>query len=670
MADAATDNALIQAAALLQRDPNAAAERASAIVSERPNDGEARFLLATALRRSGENRAALEHLETLLEIAPPSPLVHAERAFALAALGRSADAMHALEDALALKRDLHGVWRVLGDELLRAGDAAAADEAYARHVGATSKDPALMKAAAALASNDLPVAERSLKEFLKRHPTDVAAIRMLAEVAVRIGRLDDSAVLLQRCLELAPSFAAARHNYATLLGRQNRMPEALAEVAKLLKSDPENPGYKILRAANLGRIGEYVEAISLYEEVVRRIPDQAKLWMSYGHALKTVGRTQECIENYEKSLSLLPSLGEAWWSLANLKTYRFTAVQIAEMSRQLARADITPEDRYHLHFALGKALEDQREFSSSFEHYATGAALRRREIPYDADENHHAMRRAKALYTRDFFGAREGYGDSSAAPIFIVGLPRAGSTLLEQILSTHSMVEGTMELPDIIAIARRLGHKKGKGDGARYPQSVAALSTDEARALGAEYLERTRIQRKTDKPFFIDKMPNNFAHVGLIRLILPNAKLIDARRHPLGCCFSAFKQHFARGQSFSYDLSDLGRYYRDYVELMAHFDEAAPGVVCRIFYERMVADAEGETRRLLAYCGLPFEEACLSFYENDRPVRTASSEQVRRPIFSEGTDQWRNYDTWLGPLKTALGNVLDKYPEIPPFYSA
>jgi len=364
---------------------------------------------------------------------------------------------------------------------------------------------------------------------------------------------------------------------------------------------------------------------------------------------------------YRKAVTLQPTLGEAWWSLANLKTVRFTPQDIAIMRTGLARGDLDPEDRYHLDFALGKAMEDSRDFAGAFEHYAAGNTLRRTSVVYDAEETSDHVRRSQAVLTRAFFEARGSWGNPAPDPIFIVGLPRAGSTLLEQILATHSQVEGTMELPDIIAIARRLSGRKARNQASNYPEMLADLSRGELHELGAEYLERTRIQRKLGRPFFIDKMPNNFAHAGLIHLILPNAKIIDARRHPMGCCFSAYKQHFARGQAFSYDLAEVGRYYADYVALMRHFDEALPGRVHRVLYERMVDDPEGEVRRLLDYCGLPFEANCLQFFQNGRAVRTASSEQVRQPIFRDGVDQWQNFAPWLGPLETALGPVLQEY---------
>ena len=555
--------------------------------------------------------------------------------------------------------------RLLGAALRRQGETEAAEAAYLRSVRASVGDPALIEAATALCENRLAVAEQTLRAVLKARPTDVAAIRMLAETGMRLGRYDDAEKLLARCVELAPGFTAARHNYATVLYRQNKPEAAIVETDRLLAEDPRNPGYRNLKAAALGRIGEYEAAIELYASVLKDQPGQPKVWMSYGHALKTVGRQGESIEAYRRTLALAPQFGEAWWSLANLKTVSFSAADVAAMEGQLKRGDLTDEDRFHMEFALGKAREDLGAFEASFGHYARGNGLRRQGLDYEADETTDQMRRARDLFTPAFFAARAGQGCQAPDPIFIVGLPRSGSTLVEQILASHSSVEGTQELPDIITLARRIGGRARRASEGRYPEALGELTAADLRSLGEEYLARAAPHRKRGTPFFIDKMPNNWAHLGLIQLILPNARIIDARRHPLGCGFSGFKQHFARGQGFTYDLTDIGRYYADYVALMAHFDAVLPGRVHRVIYEAMVADPEAETRALLAACGLPFEDACLRFYENDRAVRTASSEQVRRPIFTDAADHWRNYDPWLGPLKAALGPVLDAYPRAP-----
>lgn len=508
-------------------------------------------------------------------------------------------------------------------------------------------DPRLMDAALALHDNRLAEAEPLLRAHLKADPFDVTAIRMLAELAGRIGRYKDAETLLRRALELAPEFGAARANLATCLYRQNRPAEAIAELDRVLVDDPENIGHANLKAAALGRIGGFDEAITLYEQVLADAPNQPKVWMSYGHVLKTVGRLDDGIGAYRRALSIAPGLGEVWWSLANLKTVRFDAADIAAMKSALV-GEIGDEDRFHLDFALGKAFEDAREYARSFEHYDRGNALRRTKIDYDADETKQSVDDRIALLTAGFFDARAGQGCKAPDPIFVLGMPRAGSTLVEQILSSHSLVEGTSELADIPLLSRPFNE----------PATLAAMSPDQMRDLGEAYLERTRIQRKSDRPFFIDKLPNNWVHAGFIQLILPNAKVIDARRHPLSCCWSNFKQHFAKGQGFSYSLDDMGRYYSDYVRMMAHFDDVLPGRIHRVTYERMVDDTEAEVSALLAHCGLQFERSCLDFHKTERAVRTPSSEQVRQPIFRSGTEAWQPFEPWLDTLKVALHDAL------------
>lgn len=521
------------------------------------------------------------------------------------------------------------------------------------------RNPALLDAAIALNENRLHDAEPILRAHLKADPFDVAAIRMFAELAARIGRLKDSETLLRRAVELAPHFLAARSNLATVLYKQNRPAEAVAELDALLAVNPDDAASANLKAAALGRIGDYDEAVDLYEQVLSQFPNQPKVWMSYGHVLKTVGRQADCVAAYRRALAIAPSLGEVWWSLANLKTVRFEATDIAAMEQALLGSDLALDDHFHLHFALGKAYEDLGDAEAAFGHYALGNRLRSEELGYDPDETSAHVATAKSLFTRQFVANHSDQGCPAPDPIFILGMPRAGSTLIEQILSSHSQVEGTMELPDIPAIAGQLG------DGDEWSEALATADADALRRMGETYLERTRVQRKTDKPFFIDKLPNNWAHIGLIHLILPNAKIIDARRHPLACCFSNFKQHFARGQAFAYSLDHVGRYYADYVSLMAHFDAVLPGRVHRVLHEAMIDDTEATVRTLLDALGLPFEEACLRFWETDRAVRTASSEQVRRPINRDGADQWQAFEPWLDPLKHALGPVLTAYPEAP-----
>ena len=659
--------ALAQAGRMVIARPDLAEIQAREILKVIPRQPDATLLLGRALRLQGNAEEARRELKALVAAQPAMAAAHFELGLVFARLGESRRAITALSKAIALDPNLPGVWRSLGDELTLAGDTKGADDAYARHIKASVKDPRLLAAAGALCDNKLAIAEKILRDFLKQHPTDVAAMRMLAEIGSRLGRYEDAEHLLARCLELAPGFSEARGNYAGVLYRANKPAESLAQTQMLLKQDPRHPGHRNMLAASLARLGDSEQAIEAYQGVLKEYPHQPKAWMSYGHTLKGVGRQDDSIAAYRKGIALLPSLGEAWWSLANLKTYRFSGDDVAQMRTQLARDEITVEDRWHLHFALGKALEDACDFAGAFAHYEKGNALRRDRLAFDPEASADHVRRSKALFTQEFFREREGSGTQARDPIFIVGLPRSGSTLIEQILSSHPAVEGTMELPDMISIAGRLGARKKPGDPTLYPDVLRDLDRNALAKLGEEYLERTRVQRRLPRPLFTDKMPNNFAHVGLIHLILPNAKIIDARRHPLGCCFSNFKQHFARGQGFTYDLAGMGRYYREYVELMAHFDSVLPGRVHRVTYERMVADPEPEIRKLLEYCGLPFDEACLRFYETDRSIRTASSEQVRQPIYRDAVEHWQNFEPWLAPLKDAIGPVLDSYPAVPEF---
>jgi predicted Zn-dependent protease len=658
--------ALAHAERLLDRNPVLTELQAREVLKVVPEQPEAMRLLGAALRAQGRNEEAASSLGKLAQRQPRSAAAQFEFALALADIGKTDEAIITLRRAVHFDPRHPHAWRALGDQLTLAGNSEKASAAYARHINASVNDPQLLQAAAALCDDKLGIAEGLLRQFLKAHPTDVAAIRMLAEIGIRLGRSDDAEMLLTRCLELAPDFVEARHNYAVVLHRKGKGGEALRELERLLRSDPRNPGYRGLKAAVLGRIGEYEQAITTYVQLLKEFPAQPKAWMSYGHALKTVGRTDAAIAAYRRSIELMPSLGEAYWSLANLKTFRFTQQDSEAMRAQLERTDLPEEDRVHLHFALGKALEDSGRYVESFAEYACGNALRRGAVHYDKREIANVVERSKSLFTREFFGERANYGAAAPDPIFIVGLTRSGSTLLEQILASHSAVEGTMELPEILSLARRFGRKSNSGSEPAYPLGLQSMTEEESRALGEEYLVRTRIQRKSARPYFIDKMPNNWTNVGFIQLLLPNAKIIDARRHPVACCFSNFKQLFARGQGYSYSLADCGDYYRRYVELMAHFDAVLPGRVHRVIYEQLVDDPEGEMHRLLAYCGLEFESQMLRFHENRRAVRTASSEQVRQPISSDSVDQWKNFEPWLGTLKSALGPVTSAYPAAPP----
>ena len=650
---------------LLEVDPKLAVEQANEILNAVPNYPPAQLLLISAQRKSGNYLLALDLIERLLPEQSRWAAAHFEYALLLGVLGRGNDAIAALRATVELKSQHPEAWRLLADHLMAIGESDGGDEAYARHIRSSVSDPQLQQAASAMIDNDIPKAERLLKAQLKKTPTDVPAIRMLAEVAVRCGNNDDAEKLLVRCLALAPSFTAARYNYATLLHRLNKSSQALVEIERLLLESPSNPSYRNLTAVILSRVGDYGRSSLIYSQLLEEYPSNAKIWLSYGHVLKTEGRQEDCIAAYRQSIQHNPSFGEAYWSLANLKTFRFSMEDMSAMKLQIRGSEITQNDRVQFEFALGKAAEDAHDYALSFQHYKQGNSLYRESTRYDADGNSARTERLKRKFTAQFLKDRIGSGHDTAAPIFIVGMPRSGSTLLEQILASHSLVEGTTELPDIISMALEMSGEGETKEISQYNDVLATKSLEELQELGAQYIERTRVHRKTDSPFFIDKMPNNFLHIGMIHLILPNAKIIDARRHPLGCCFSNFKQYYARGQNFSYSLSDIGRFYHDYVGLMTHFDEVLPGRIHRVIYEDTVEDTEAQVRKLLAYCQLDFEPACLRFFENQRGVRTASSEQVRQPIYRQGMQQWTNYEPWLKPLREALGPALDAYPDIP-----
>ena len=653
--------ALGSAAALLHRDPALARKKAEELVAAYPHLGAARQVLATAWRLLGDPLKALSIIEPLSRSDDASPGVLQELGLCLGAAGRGAEAIQALRKVLRMDPQHAAAWRSLGDQLSAAGDEEGSADAYAKHLELSTAHPELIEAAEYLRQGKIPRAEKITRDVLKKDPEDVVAIRMLAAIGIRVGQFDDAIALLERCLELDPGFHLARQNYATALSRRQRFDDALSQIDQLLVFEPKNPNYLLMKGNFLVQKGEHLPALRLYEAFLEDYPAQAGAYLNYGHTLKTVGRLEESIEAYRRSIDLRPKTGEAYWSLANLKTFRFTDDDISNMRAQVTLNEGDPDDQSHLLFALGKALEDRRQFDESFTFYQMGNKIRGEHHRHDPKVNIYNTARQINVLTHGFFDTRQGWGSPARDPIFIVGLPRAGSTLLEQILASHSQVDGTAELPDIIAMSRKLGKKSRKNPASGYPEILATLSEARVRELGEGYLQSTRIQRR-GAPFFIDKMPNNFQHIGLIHLILPNAKIIDARRHPMAGCFSCYKQLFARGQTFTYDLVHLGYYYRDYLKLMDHWDEVLPGRVHRVQYEDMVADSEGEIRRLLEYCGLEFEEQCLRFHQTERAVRTPSSEQVRQPIYKQGLEQWRNYEQHLEPLKRALGPVLDRYP--------
>ena len=631
----------------------AAAEPALAEVPENRDLLYMRAVCLRYLRRLPEALAALEAFERLH---PGYGRLFQERGHCYRGLGRVKDAIAAYERAVALNAALPASWRALHD-MYRAN----MQHARARHAAqfADHMDqlpPAVVAASSHLNEGDIYVAEAVIRDFLQQQPKHIEAMRLLAQIGVKLDVLDDAEFLLESALEFAPQNRIVRYEYACVLERRHKFPQALEQCRLLLEQDPGNRAFRTVYANVCVGLGQHEEALDSYRRLLTDAPQNAELHLSIAHTLKTLGRRAEAIEAYRQSAAARPDFGDAFWSLANLKTYQFPDDEIAHMRTQEARPETALVDRYHLCFALGKAFEDRADYAESFRYYERGNALKCTEIRYSADAMMRSIEAQQEVCTAEFFAARRGSGDPRPDPIFIVGLPRSGSTLLEQILASHSQVEGTMELPDIPRLAFEL-NGRDRDQELRYPRILREVPLDQFQAYGARYLESTRVYRQS-APFFIDKMPNNFRQVGLIHLILPNAKIIDARREPMACCFSNFKQLFAAGQEFTYSLEDIGRYYRGYLELMDHWERVLPGKVLRVQYEDVVRDLEGNVRRILDFCGLEFEPACLDFHKTERSVRTASSEQVRQPIFTEGLDQWRHFEPWLEPLRAALGEVV------------
>jgi tetratricopeptide (TPR) repeat protein len=626
---------------------------AQTLLTDVPENRDVLYMIAVSqryLRRLSDALATLARLEAAH---PTYSRLFQERGHCFAALGNPAAALTAYLEAVNINPALPASWNAL-HILFRAAGRTEEAQAAAGHVTKLKTLPvAVVTATSMFADGETHEAERLIREFLKSHPNDVEAMRLLARIGMKLDVLDDAEFLLESVLAFAPDYHLARFDYVRVLLQRHRNAKALEESKILLRAEPENRDFRAVYATSCLSLADYDEALRVYQALAEEAPEAPNLHLSIGHALKTLGRQQEAIAAYWSAAGVNPSFGDAYWSLANLKTYRFADDAIAQMRQQEARTDIELADRYHLCFALGKALEDRGEYAESFTYYARGNALKKEETRYRPEAIERNARLQMSVFTQEFLASRQGAGCPKADPIFIVGLPRAGSTLLEQILASHSQVEGTMELADVSRLVLRLQGRIYDDTAPPYPGNLRDMRPEKFAGFGEKYLADTAIYR-TGRAYFIDKNPNNFRHLGLIHLILPNAKIIDARREPMACCFSNFKQLFAAGQEFTYDLQDIARYYRAYVELMAHWDSVLPGKILRVQHEDVVADLDTNVRRILDFCGLKFEPQCLKFYETARSVRTASSEQVRQPIFTEGLNQWRNFEPWLEGLKKAL----------------
>jgi tetratricopeptide (TPR) repeat protein len=652
---------LARAADHLTTNPGRAEKRALEALKSAPAQPHALILLVSARRAQGDTEGACAILEALAAKQPNLAAVHYELGLLRAKLGDVLTAIASLSRVVELEPEHPTAWRSLAEQLAAAGDVAGASKAYARQFQSSVFDVLMLEHIMNLAPNQIEIAAGLLREILNIYPTDVNTLYLMSQLYVRVNRFGDAERVLARALEIAPGFVAARRDYGLSLHYQSKWEDESRQIDFLLESDPENAGYRYLKATALYRTGQFRESIIFCEKILQDEPHNCDYRMAYASALRMVGRQEDSVAVFRSIIELEPGLGDAWWGLANLKTFRFEPHEIEAMCDQLAREDLAEEKRYQLQFALGKALEDTGAYDDSFEQYRRANALIHARNPYNPAEITEHVQRVKTRFSVQFFRDIAGEGCQSPDPIFVVSLPRSGSTLVEQILSCHSAVEGTGEIPALPIIAIRLAEKENARADPAGEQAPPPLHGEDLKALGKEYLDRARSSRRLGRPFFTDKMPNNFQHLGLICAILPNARIIAVHRHPLACCFSMYRQLFPQARGPFYDLGDLGRYYRDFLEVTAHFDAVLPGRIHHVVYEDLVRNPETEIRRMLRYCALPFEEACLRFHESERPVLTASSEQVRRPIYADALEQWRHYEKWLDPLKTALGPALGLY---------
>jgi tetratricopeptide (TPR) repeat protein len=605
------------------------------------------------LAAQGDQAGALALLDELERAHPGSGLLSQERAACLRALGDTAAAIAAYRRAVELNHALAPSWQALTHLYRTSGRLADAKYADACLAWVIGLPPQLAQGASLLNEGAAEAAEALVRDYLRRNGSHVEGIRLLAQIAIKLGVLDDAEFLLENLLELAPDYHDARHDYGAILTQRRRYALALPQARRLLQVDPHNYTWRLLYAKACDGLGEYEEALRVYRQLHAETPGDASLQLSIAHVLTTRGNFEEAIPAFRAAATLPGGAGAALLALAGIKNYRFTDDEIARIQAEEGAPDTPLAERYHLCFALGKVLEDRHDYAASFRYYERGNALKRSELKYRPDLTERSLRLQAQVCTAEFFAARRGFGCERADPIFIVGQARSGSTLIEQILASHSRVDGTLELPELPRLVQLFRNRRAD-EAPQYPAVLAGLTPEDFREIGETYLEQTRVYRR-DAPFFIDKMPGNFRDIGFIHLILPNAKIIDARREAMACCFGNYKQLFVNGHECSYSLEDMGHYYRNYAELMEHWDRVLPGKVLRVWHEQVVDDLEGSVRRILDFCGLDFEPACLEFYRTTRGVRTLSAEQVRRPIYREGLEQWRNFEPWLGPLKAALG---------------
>lgn len=630
---------------------------ASSVSVAHEDNIDALYMRAVCQRYLRQNDDALASINQLKNLSPDFGRAYQEEGHVYRATGDLENALDAYRRACQYNPALQASWKAQAEIFDEWGRQEPAAEMRAQEQRILSLPKELVAVAHLLYEGKLIKAETACRHFLQSHPHHVEAMRLLADIGTRLGVLEDADFLLESALEFEPQNVQVRIDYVQTLRKRQKFNEALEQCKLLYQRDPENPVFQSLYAIELMQTGDYEKALELFDDVLLKLPGDPATLTSKGHALKTYGKHHEAVDSYRSAFQSDPGHGDAYYGLANLKTYRFSDEELIAMREQEEGSQLSYQNRIHVCFALGKAFEDLGDYDQSFAYYKRGNEYKRVQSRYDADQMTAELDAQIAACTKNLFAAQSGKGHPALDPIFILGLPRAGSTLLEQILASHSQIDGTLELPNILSLAHRLRRDKQASNDSLYPQNLHNLSEEQLREMGEEFIESTRIHRQ-EAPFFIDKMPNNFRHIGLIKLILPNAKIIDARREPMACCFSGFKQLFAEGQEFTYGLNEIGQYYRDYVRLMDHWDEVLPGAILRVQHEDVLEDLDGEVRRMLNYLELPFEQACIDFHQTERAVRTASSEQVRQPITKANVDLWRHYQSHLQPLKDALGSRI------------
>jgi len=636
-----------------------AQEKIQTILCEEPEHRDGLYILAVCQRYQNENDNARTSLTALINAYPAYGRAFQELGHIEFAANHHRQAVTAYQKAVFFNPALPSAWQRLADLGEKLNDLKLNQYAHASFTYFNGLPREILSATSAMHERNLAGAEKICRHYLQHNPKHVEAMRLFAQLGIEHGQLDEAEFVLESAVSFEPDHLLARLDYVNILYKRQSYKKSHAAAKLLTSKQPENSAFAISYANQCAAIGHFEEALEIFDEQVQKDTSNVNLFLSQGHALKTIGNVDDAVKAYRNAYKARTDFGDAYWSLANLKTYRFVDTEISSMKAAEEHASTSIDDRAHLCFALGKSYEDGNEFEQSFQYYERGNDLRNQQFPYSADVMSKVISLQKQIFTKDFINTKKDFGCDDRSLIFVVGLPRAGSTLLEQILASHSDVDGAMEFHNIATYAQGFNGRLFQGDEPRYPKILEETPAAKILELSKRYLDDTSVHRKAGT-YLIDKMPNNFRHIGLIHLIFPQAKIIDARRHPMGCCFSGFKQLFSSGQEFTYGLENIGRYYRDYVGLMDHWDDVLEGKVLRVQYEEVVDDLETQVRRILDFCNLPFEKSCVEFYKTERDVRTPSSEQVRQPIYRSGLDQWQNFEPWLDPLKKSLGSEIRK----------